>query len=219
MHQDACIRTPAPVTLPIRPGMFGVQRFCKLYSTGRRLVTFTSPDSVKSLDKLDRKILQMLSVDGSMSFQDIASRLSVSKSTVHNRVKLLQSSGVIRGFHAVLDPEKLGNSITAISLIRGRYGPGYSENIGRLISQIRGVWAVYFVMGDMDFVVLVRCRTKEELSGIVEQLTRIEGVERSSTFYTLRTVKESIQDSVIIEELPEKVTQKKHGGRRKNADG
>jgi Lrp/AsnC family leucine-responsive transcriptional regulator len=194
-------------------------RFCKLYSTGRNVVTSTSADSATPLDRIDRKILQMLSVDAGMSFQDIASRLSISKSTVHNRVKRLQSEGVIRGFHAVLDPEKLGNSITAISLIRARYGPRYSENIGSLISRIRGVWAVYFVMGDMDFVVLMRCRTKEELSGIVEQITRIDGVERSSTFYALRTVKESIQDSVLIEESAEGAGGKRNHGRKRDTDG
>ncbi|MCL4346538.1 MAG: Lrp/AsnC family transcriptional regulator [Candidatus Thermoplasmatota archaeon] len=177
-----------------------------------RVAASTASDSRSELDRIDRKILQMVAADGSMSFQDIASRLSISKSTVHNRIKLLQSSGAIKGFHAILDPEKLDNTITAISLVRGRYGPKYSENIGKLIAKIRGVWAVYFVMGDMDFVVLIRCRTKEELSNIIEQLTRVEGVERSSTFYALRTIKENIQDSVLIDDAPD--AQKQNSGKR-----
>ncbi len=151
------------------------------------------------LDETDRRILQMLAEDGSVSFQNIATKLLISKSTVHNRVKALQDKGVIRGFHALLDPEKLGNNFTAISLVRGRYGPNYSENIGKAISRIRGVWAVYFVIGDVDFIVMIRCRSKEELSSIIEQLTKIDGVERSNTFYALNTLKEEIQESVLVD--------------------
>jgi Lrp/AsnC family leucine-responsive transcriptional regulator len=156
------------------------------------------------IDEVDRKILKLLSSDGSISFQEIATRLSISKSTVHNRVKALQESGVIKGIHAILDPEKLGNTITAISLIRGKYGPKYSENIGKAIAQIKGVWAVYFVMGDVDFIVLIRCRTREELAGIIEKMTRTEGVERSSTFFSLMTVKENIHESVLLDEEKKK---------------
>lgn len=151
------------------------------------------------LDETDRKILQMLAEDGSISFQNIAAKLSISKSTVHNRVRSLQEKKVIKGFHALLDPEKLGNNFTAISLVRGKYGPNYSENIGKAISRITGVWAVYFVIGDVDFVVMIRCRSREELASIVEQLTKTEGVERSNTYYALTTVKENMQESVLVE--------------------
>ena len=155
----------------------------------------------EKLDTLDRMLLQILSTDGGMSFQSIADRLSISKSTVHNRVGKLQEAGIIKGFYALLDPEKLENNMMAISLVRGRYGPKYSQNIGEAISRIRGVWAVYFVMGDVDFIVLIRCRTKKELSGIIEQLTKTEGVERSSTFYVLDRLKENYNESVLIDDI------------------
>ena len=163
------------------------------------------------LDETDMEILKMLAEDGSVSFQKVAAVLQISKSTVHNRVRALQEKGVIRGFHALLDPEKLGNNFTAISLVRGKYGPNYSENIGKAISKIRGVWAVYFVIGDVDFIVMIRCRSKEELSSIIEQLTKVEGVERSNTFYALKTVKEDMHESVLVGKEKERT----EAGRRK----
>ena len=152
------------------------------------------------LDETDRKILHMLAQDGSISFQKIAAELAISKSTVHNRERSLREMKVIMGFHAHLDPEKLGINFTAISLVRGKYGPNYSENIGKAISKIRGIWAVYFVIGDVDYVVKIRCRSREELASIVEQLTKTEGVERSNTYYALTTVKENMEESVLVEE-------------------
>ena len=172
-------------------------------------------ETVEDIDSLDRKILQILSHDGNMSFQNIANRLSISKSTVHNRVSTLQKKGIIKGFYAMLDPEKLENGITAISLVKGRYGPKYSQNIGNAISQIKGVWGVYFVMGDVDFIVLIRCRTKNELSGIIEHLSKTEGVERSSTFYVLETLKEAYNESVLIEQDSEAVKQTRRPRRLK----
>ncbi|MEM3851401.1 MAG: Lrp/AsnC family transcriptional regulator [Methanomassiliicoccales archaeon] len=172
------------------------------------------PASPNDIDEVDRKILKLVAEDGSMSFQDMASVLSVSKSTVHNRVKSLKERGIIKGIHAILDPDRLGNSVTAISLVRGRYGPRYSENIGRAIAQIKGVWAVYFVMGDVDFVVMIRCRSKEELASIIERLSRTEGVERSSTFYSLMTIKESIHESVQLEDAPK---MRRNGKRRQRS--
>ena len=172
-------------------------------------------ETAEDIDSLDRKILQILSHDGNMSFQNIANRLSISKSTVHNRVNTLQKKGIIKGFYAMLDPEKLENGITAISLVKGRYGPKYSQNIGNAISQIKGVWGVYFVMGDVDFIVLIRCRTKNELSGIIEHLSKTEGVERSSTFYVLQTLKEAYNESVLIEQESEAVKQTRRPRRLK----
>jgi hypothetical protein len=61
--------------------------------------------------------------------------------------------------------------------------------------------AVYFVMVDVDFIVLIRCRTKKEPSGIIEQLTKTEGAERSSTFYVLDRLKENYNESVLIDDV------------------
>ena len=70
------------------------------------------------MEDLDRRILQLLSVDGRMSFTDLGKATGLSTSAVHQRVKRLEQRGVIRSYAAVLDPDLIGLPLTAFISIR-----------------------------------------------------------------------------------------------------
>jgi DNA-binding Lrp family transcriptional regulator len=148
-------------------------------------------DSV-SLDKNDKIILKMLQEDCNISLKKIGEKTGLSSSTVHYRVNRLIEEGVITGFKACVNPLKVGKEILAISLITGRYGPDYSKKIGERISKISGVWATYFLLGNIDFAVLLRASSREELKDIVDAFIRIDEVERSNTYLILDRIKEDI---------------------------
>lgn len=150
-----------------------------------------TPDTV-SLDKSDKIILKMLQEDCNISLKKIGEKTGLSSSTVHYRVNRLREEGVITGFKACVNPLKVGKEILAISLITGRYGPDYSKKIGERISKIPGVWATYFLLGNIDFAVLLRASTREELKEIVDSFIRIDEVERSNTYLILDRIKEDI---------------------------
>ena len=143
-----------------------------------------------SLDKNDKIILKMLQEDCNVSLKKIGEKTGLSSSTVHYRVNRLIEEKVITGFKASVDPLKVGKEILAISLVTGRYGPDYSRKIGERIAKITGVWAVYFLLGNIDFAVLLRASSREELKDIVDALIKIEEVERSNTYLILDRIKE-----------------------------
>lgn len=149
------------------------------------------PDPV-TLDKSDRIILKMLQEDCNISLKKIGEKTGLSSSTVHYRVNRLIEEGVITGFKACVNPLKVGKEILAISLITGRYGPDYSKKIGEKISRIPGVWATYFLLGNIDFAVLLRASSREELKDIVDSFIKIDEVERSNTYLILDRIKEDI---------------------------
>jgi Lrp/AsnC family leucine-responsive transcriptional regulator len=142
------------------------------------------------LDKSDKIILKMLQEDCNISLKKIGEKTGLSSSTVHYRVNRLIEEGVITGFKACVDPLKVGKEILAISLVTGRYGPEYSKKIGERIAKIQGVWAVYFLLGNIDFAVLLRASSREELKEIVDAFIKIEEVERSNTYLILERLKE-----------------------------
>jgi len=142
------------------------------------------------LDKNDRIILKMLQEDCNVSLKKIGEKTGLSSSTVHYRVNRLIEEKVITGFRATDDPLKVGKEILAISLITGRYGPDYSKKIGEKIGKIPGVWAVYFLLGNIDFAVLLRASSREELKEIVDSFIKIDEVERSNTYLILDRIKE-----------------------------
>ena len=104
-------------------------------------------------DDLDMAILRELQVDCRIPLQEIAEKVGAPTSTVHYRVKRLEREGVIDGYYANINPEKLGLEYLTIILVRAAYGPGFHERIGKELSKIPGVWAVYFTLGETDIYV------------------------------------------------------------------
>jgi len=152
--------------------------------------TVTDKPPEVTLDKNDKIILKMLQEDCNVSLKKIGEKTGLSSSTVHYRVNRLIEEKVITGFKASVDPLKVGKEILAISLVTGRYGPDYSRKIGERIAKIQGVWAVYFLLGNIDFAVLLRASSREELKEIVDAFIKIEEVERSNTYLILDRIKE-----------------------------
>lgn len=144
----------------------------------------------RALDSLDLAILERLQDDARVRLENIAKAAGVPKSTIHYRVKKLERAGFIKGYFAKIDPTLFGMDLAAVSLIRGRYGPRYHERLGKKLAAIRGVWLVYFVFGDWDFVVISRSRSRQELTKIIEKIINMKEVERGSTLITFKNFKE-----------------------------
>ncbi len=142
------------------------------------------------LDRIDRKILNILQQDANKSLEEISKELKMSKSAIHYRIKRMQEKGIIQKFMALVDPLKVGCDILAISMIRAKFGPGYQKKVGEKLSKIKGVWAVYFLLGDIDFVVLIRAKNREDLQRIINEFISTPEIERSSTHIILERIKE-----------------------------
>ncbi|GGM70582.1 ArsR family transcriptional regulator [Thermogymnomonas acidicola] len=148
------------------------------------------------IDETDKKILEAMFDIKDTNLQSLADRVGISKSTVHNRLKKMRDANFLQGIIPIINKDYVDNQITAISLIKAKYGPEYAEEVGKRISKIKGVWAVYFVLGINDFVVLIRTKTKSELEQIVNELSKTEGVERSDTTIALKIIKEDVGESL-----------------------
>lgn len=148
---------------------------------------------MERLDDIDLAILRILQEDCKKNIAEISEALNIPKSTVHYRISRLEKMGFIEGCYAKLNPEKLGKSFIGVTLVRARYSPGYHETVGEKISKIPGVMAVYFVFGDTDFVVISRAANRDELMGIVEQMMKIEEIERTSTMIVAKVIKEDMR--------------------------
>ena len=75
-------------------------------------------------------------------------------------------------------------------LIRAKYGPDFSKKVGKMLSEIPGVWAVYNVLGEIDFVILMRAENRGQF---IKNLELIEGsnlIERTNTTVIANIVKE-----------------------------
>ena len=142
-------------------------------------------------DHLDQRILRRLLTHGRSSFRHLAAELSVSTTTVAGRVGRLEQSGLIRGFAALLDYEKLGYEITAVTEIL--VSKGKLVEMEEEIARLPGVCAVYDVTGEIDGIVIAKFRTREELSHFTKGLLSLPFVDRANTHVVLTTVKEDFR--------------------------
>ncbi|MHA2209208.1 MAG: Lrp/AsnC family transcriptional regulator [Candidatus Thorarchaeota archaeon] len=142
-------------------------------------------------DDLDLAILRELQIDCRIPLQAIAEKVGAPTSTVHYRVKRLERGGVIDGYYANINPEKLGYDYLTVIKVHATYGPGYHERIGKKLGKMPGVWAVYFTLGETDFFVLTRSRDKSEYMKILDVLMATKGIERTSTQVVARVIKEN----------------------------
>lgn len=140
------------------------------------------------LDELDYKILRELQKDCRI-LQDIADSVEGKVSTVHYRVKRLEKEGVIMGYSARLNPNKLDLSFQCVIHVYAKHGPTF-EDLGLRIAQIKGVSSVYWAYGEVDFFVFARARDRDEYNNIARQIMNIQGVDRTSSHVIAKVVKE-----------------------------
>lgn len=150
----------------------------------------TEQVQIAHLDKHDRVILQILQENSNTSLKEIAEKTGLSSSTIHYRINRLIKEKIIVHFTAQVDPIKVGKDILAVSLVNGKYGSDVSKKLGEKLGRIPGVWAVYYMLGNIDFAVLLRASTREDLKNIIDAIMKIEEVEKSNTYLVLERIKE-----------------------------
>ncbi len=142
------------------------------------------------LDKIDREILKQLQEDCRQSLQNIAENLGISKSKLHYRIKRLEDTGIIEGYHAKVNMSKLGYDLLVATNVKAKFAPNYHDNIGNKLKQISGVISVYFIYGESDFIIIIRGKNRKDLFERIQLLYKIEGIERVQTSVITEIYKE-----------------------------
>jgi len=142
------------------------------------------------LDELDHKILRELQRECRTSLKDIANLVGAPTSTVHYRVKRLEKNGIIEGYYAKINSEKVSLDYLTLIAITAEYGQNYYNKIGAKLAKVGGIWAVYYTLGENDFYVLTRCRNREEYMKILDEMMSITGLTRTKTQVIAKVIKE-----------------------------
>lgn len=143
------------------------------------------------LDETDVKILKTLVSDARLSSRQISKKADVSVGTVLSRMKRMEREGVIRGYSAVIDHEKMGYQLTA--LIEITVSKGRLLEMENEIARMPNVCSVYDVTGLTDAFVIAKFKGREELSRFAKRLLALPYVERTNTHLVLTTIKEDFR--------------------------
>lgn len=144
-----------------------------------------------NIDDLDLAILRELQADCRTPLQDIATKTGAAISTVHYRVKRLEREGVIEGYNARINPEKMDLEYITSIRVSADYSSSYYSTMGEEFTRISGVWAVYFVLGDYDFLVMTRSKDRDAFLKIIDNILKVKGVRQTSTQVVAKIIKEN----------------------------
>ena len=143
------------------------------------------------LNETDVEILKALTLDARLSSRQIAKQCGISIGTVLSRIKRMENEGIIRGYSALLDHEKLGYELTVISEIT--VSKGRLLEVENEIARLPNVCCVYDVTGLIDAIIVAKFKNREELGKFTKRLLTIPYVERTNTHVVLTSIKEDFR--------------------------
>lgn len=142
------------------------------------------------MDKLDKKILSLLQKDATLTAQDIADRVGLSKAPCWRRIQRLQESGVIRQTVALLDARKLHVGTTVFVTIKAAsHSAGWFERFVKVVRDMPEVTELHRMSGDVDYLLRVVVPDIEAYDRVYKKLiASLEMLDVSASF-SLETIK------------------------------
>ena len=144
-----------------------------------------------SLDENDKRIISEYLKDARISYREVAERLQLAVGTVLTRTKKLENDGTIESYSAILNHDKLGYDIIAISEIT--VSKGKLTEVENAIAKLSPTCAVYDVTGENDAIIISKFKSREEMSDFTKKLLSMSNVERTNSKLVLNTVKEDFR--------------------------
>lgn len=143
------------------------------------------------LDATDRQLLEALQQDARTTVAELAQRVSLSASPCWRRVRQLEQTGVIEGYHAHLSRQKLGYGVTGfVHLQMANHMPDIMSAFEREVVALPQVLSCHNLSGHYDYLIEAIAPDLESFSQLVRvKIRSLPGVKEISTSFSLKEVK------------------------------
>ena len=153
------------------------------------------PTENYTLDEKDLSILRLLQKDAKLSVRDISTRINLSPTPTHERIKRLEKSGIIKEYTAVLDRKKVNKGMMVVCMIAlNAHNKKVATQFIEEVSKLKEVVEFYNISGDFDFMLKILAPNMDEFHEFfVNQLSEIEGIGQTKSIFVMNSIKESSQ--------------------------
>lgn len=152
-------------------------------------------ETVRDLDRIDRKLLRLLQADGRMSMTELAEKVGLSVTPCSERVKRLERDGVIAGYHARLDPQALGLGLLVFVEIKLSAKSGaIFDDFRREVLKLPNVLECHLVSGEFDYLIKARIPEMTAYRKLLgDMLLALPGARESRSYMVMEEIKESLE--------------------------
>jgi|SRR3990170_3922709 len=149
------------------------------------------------IDETDKKILNLLQENAKISNADIARKLKMAPSSVFERIKQLESKGIIVGYTTLLNCDKLCCNLIAFLFVKTSEHPG-DTTLAKMIAKIPAVREVHHVAGDDCYLVKIKARDNKALSSLIKMhFGTFDKITSTRTTIVLETIKETSRINIV----------------------
>lgn len=154
-----------------------------------------TPTTRAGLDEIDLQLLGLLQSDGRITNAELAKRVGLSAPSVLQRIRNLEKSGIIRAYTALLDAEKLGYRLTALTMVSlALHEAQPVERFRKSVQEIPEIVETYHVTGEFDFLLKVVVRDIRHYEQLLrDKILKIRGISQIKTSFVLGTTKYSTE--------------------------
>lgn len=151
---------------------------------------------MEKIDKLDKKILSILSQNARMPFKDVAAECGVSRAAIHQRVQRLIEDGVITGSGFDVNPKSLGYSTCTYVGITLERGNMYKKVVEKVI-QIPEIVECHFTTGPYTMLIKLFARDNEQLMDLLNN--KLQGIPGVVSTETLISLEQSLKREIMVD--------------------
>ena len=145
----------------------------------------------KQIDQIDRKILDVLQRDASLSQREVADRVGLSQNALWRRLKKLEEEGVLLGSRMRIDPTALGLDLTVFVMVRTRnHSMEWAEGFKAHVARIPQVAEMHRIGGDWDYMLKVITSGMSGYDGVYRRLTTGYELDTVTGFFSMETMLE-----------------------------
>jgi Lrp/AsnC family leucine-responsive transcriptional regulator len=149
---------------------------------------------MRELDKIDRRILDLLQKDGRTTMTDLAAKVGLSTTPVTERVRRLEREDVITGYHARVNPKALGKNLLVFVEIKLSAKSGeVFERVKKEMLFVPEVMECHLVSGDFDYLIKARMSEMGEYRRLLGNiLLKLPAAAESRSYVVMEELKETL---------------------------
>jgi Lrp/AsnC family transcriptional regulator len=144
------------------------------------------------LDDLDRRLLDQLQRDASLSLDALGEAAGLSRNACWRRIKALEAAGIIKARVTLLDPEKLGLGLMVFMMVRtNAHEPGWLEAFSSATRSMPEILGVHRMTGDLDYLIRARVADMAGYDRLYQRLIRRIPLSDVSASFVMEDIKDT----------------------------
>ena len=147
------------------------------------------------IDKMNKKILNILQRNGRMTYKEVAKKIDRAQSTVRDRIGIMEEDNVIKGYTVVINKKKA--ALDCYAIIQCKVDPAKLDNVTKRLLNVENILQVYHTSGEHNLTFLIATCDYEEMKRILSEKVAPLGISEMETLIIMESIREMAYTDIL----------------------